>query len=157
MVWGNVVGPIGAPQGTQGDEMEHFKAGARPTGLAPANYFTGTVLMEPIVEAPEPARLRALRVTFAPGARTNWHTHPLGQTLYVVSGVGRYQTDGQTPVEIRAGDTIWIPPGERHWHGAAPDTAMCHIAMQEALNGSHSDWQETVSDADFAAPVQQDG
>lgn len=136
--------------------MEHFKAGTRPTGLGPENYFTGTVLMDPIVEAPPPAQLRAFRVTFLPGARTNWHSHPLGQTLYVVSGIGRYQTDGHAPVEIRAGDTIWIPPGERHWHGAAPDIAMCHIAMQEAQDGSHSDWQEPVSDADYTTPVQQD-
>ena len=137
--------------------MDHHKAGERATKYGPEQYFSGTVIQDPIVEAPEPARIRAVRVTFLPGGRTNWHTHPLGQTLYVVSGVGRFQTEGEQVVEIKAGDTIWIPPGERHWHGAAPDTAMCHIAMQEALDGSHSDWQEPVSDADFAAPVKQNG
>ena len=129
--------------------MDHFKAGTRPTKFGPAQYFTGTVFQDPIVEAPDPARIRALRVTFLPGGRTNWHTHPLGQTLYVVSGVGRYQTEGKQPVEIKAGDTIWIPPGERHWHGAAPDTAMCHIAFQEALDGKHIDWEEPVSEEDY--------
>jgi quercetin dioxygenase-like cupin family protein len=133
--------------------MDHFKAGERPTKFGPAEYFTGTVYQDPIVEAPAPARIRALRVTFLPGGRTNWHTHPLGQTLYVVSGVGRYQKDGEKIVEIKAGDTIWIPPGERHWHGAAPDTAMCHIAFQEALDGKHIEWEEPVSDEDANAPV----
>jgi len=131
--------------------MDHFKAGTRPTKYGPADYFTGTVLQDPIVEAPEPARIRAVRVSFLPGARTNWHTHPLGQTLYVLSGVGRYQTAGAPPVEIKAGDTIWIPPGEKHWHGAAPDTAMTHVAFQESLDGSHIDWLEQVSDADYTA------
>lgn len=131
--------------------MEHFKAGTRPTRQGPKEYFTGTVIQDPIVEAPAPARVRAVRVTFLPGARTNWHTHPLGQTLYVVSGVGRYQSAGEKIVEIQAGDTIWIPPGERHWHGAAPETAMCHVAFQEALDGKHIDWEEPVSDADYGA------
>lgn len=137
----------------KGRKVQHHKSGTRPTRFGPADYFTGTVMQDPIVEAPEPARVRALRVTFLPGARTNWHTHPLGQTLYVISGVGRFQTDGQPFIELRAGDTVWISPGERHWHGAAPETAMCHVAFQEALDGVHADWQEPVSDEDYAAPV----
>lgn len=131
--------------------MDHFKAGTRATRYGPAKYFTGTVMQDPIVEAPSPARVRAVRVSFAPGARTNWHTHPLGQTLYVLSGVGRFQTKGEAPVEIKAGDTIWIPPHENHWHGAAPDTAMVHIAIQEDLDGTHIDWLEPVSDDDYTA------
>lgn len=131
--------------------MEHHKAGARPTRFGPKTYFVGTVLQDPIVEAPGPARVRAARVTFLPGARTNWHTHPLGQTLYVLSGVGRFQTEGGKVVAIRAGDTIWIPPGEKHWHGAAPDTAMCHVAMHEFDGNSHVEWLEPVSDADYGA------
>jgi quercetin dioxygenase-like cupin family protein len=126
-------------------------ANAVTTKRAPAEYFTGTVWQEPIVMAPEPARIRATRVTFEPGARTAWHDHPLGQTLYVLSGVGRFQTLGQPVREIRAGDTVWIPPGEKHWHGAAPDHAMCHVAMQEAKDGSHITWMEQVSDAEYAA------
>ena len=129
--------------------MEHYRNGTRATTQAPADYFTGTVWMDPIVVAPEPARVRAVRVTFEPGARTAWHTHPLGQTLYVLSGSGRYQTLGEPVQTIRAGDTIWIPPGEKHWHGAGPETAMVHIAIQEALDGSNVDWMEHVSDSDY--------
>lgn len=131
--------------------MDHFRAGTRPTRYGPTDYFTGTVTQDPIVEAPSPARVRATRVTFLPGARTNWHTHPLGQTLYVLSGTGRFQTDGESVVEIRAGDTIWIPPGERHWHGAAPDTAMCHVALQESDGEKHIEWEEPVTDDDYLA------
>ncbi len=132
--------------------MDHFKAGGRPTRYGNADWFTGTVMQDPIVEAPEPARVRAVRVSFEPGARTAWHTHPLGQTLHVVAGVGRFQTLGEAPVTIRAGDSIWIPPGEKHWHGAAPDTAMVHIAIQEALDGKHIEWMEKVSDEDYNQP-----
>lgn len=124
-------------------------ATAEPTRRAPADYFTGTVWQEPIVTAPEPARLRATRVSFEPGARTAWHTHPLGQTLYVISGVGRFQTLGQPVRTLQAGDSVWIPPGEKHWHGAAPDHAMTHVAMQEALEGTHVTWMEKVTDADY--------
>lgn len=131
--------------------MEHFICGTRPTRRAPSDWFTGTVWQDPIVEAPEPARLRAVMVRFEPGARTNWHTHPLGQTLHVVSGAGLFQTRGERIVEIRAGDTIWIPPGEEHWHGAGPDTFMTHLAMQEALDGSPVDWLEPVTDEDYRA------
>jgi len=128
------------------------RAGAAPTRRAPADAFTGTVWQEPIVTAPAPARLRAARVSFEPGARTNWHTHPLGQTLYVLSGVGRFQTEGEPVVEIRAGDVVFIPPGEKHWHGASPANAMTHVAMQEAEDGEHVVWLEPVSDADYTAP-----
>lgn len=129
--------------------MKHYPNGSRPNRLAPGDWFTGTVWQEPIVEAPEPARLRAVSVRFEPGARTHWHTHPLGQTLYVVSGFGRARQEGGQLVELRPGDTLWIPPGIRHWHGAGPDTAMTHIAMQEAEDGSHVTWMEPVSDEDY--------
>jgi quercetin dioxygenase-like cupin family protein len=130
--------------------MKHMPLGSRPTRRAPADYFTGTVWQDPIVEADAPARLRATLVRFDPGARTAWHTHPLGQTLYVVYGRGRVQTEGGPMIELKPGDTVWIPPGERHWHGAAPDTAMSHIAMQEALDGTSVEWLEHVSDEDYA-------
>lgn len=129
--------------------MQHYKAGTRPSKKAPDSYFTGTVWQDPIVEAPEPARIRGLRVTFEPGARTAWHSHPLGQTLVVLSGVGRFQSEGEPVVEIRPGDVIWIAPGEKHWHGAAPDTLMCHLAFQESLDGTHANWMEHVSDEDY--------
>lgn len=130
--------------------MKHQPAGSAPTNRAPAEYFTGVVWADPVVDAPAPARLRAVVVAFEPGARTNWHTHPLGQTLYVTHGAGRFQTEGEPVVEIKAGDAIWIPPGEKHWHGAAPSTRMTHIAMHEALDGKHIDWMEPVTDAQYA-------
>lgn len=128
--------------------MEITPAGRSTKGVPP-EWFTGTVWQDPIWDAPEPARLRALKVTFAPGARTAWHTHPLGQTLYVVSGVGRVGTRNGTVRVIKAGDTVWISPGEEHWHGAGPATMMSHIAMQEALDGSAATWLEHVTDADY--------
>ena len=131
--------------------MDIHLAGSRPSRRAPKESFTGTVWQDPIVEAPSPARLRAGRVTFEPGARTNWHTHPLGQTLYVISGVGRVQTKGGPIREIRPGDVVWIPPGEKHWHGGSPSNAMTHIAMQEALDGSHVTWMEPVTDEEYSA------
>ncbi len=123
--------------------------GDRPSRMAPGDYFTGTVLMTPIVQAPEPASLRALSVTFAPGARTNWHTHPLGQTLYATSGQGLIALRDGAPKVIRAGDTVFIPPEVEHWHGAGPDTAMTHIAMQEEPE-AETTWLDPVSDADYA-------
>ena len=131
--------------------MDHHKAGSRATRRAPADAFIGTVLQDPIIDAPSPARVRSAIVTFLPGARTNWHTHPLGQTLHVLSGVGRFQSWGERVVEIRPGDTIWIPPGEKHWHGSAPGTMMVHVAMHEAQDGKHVEWLEPVSDDDYAA------
>lgn len=106
------------------------------------------------MEAPAPARIRALRVGFEPGARTAWHTHPLGQTLYVLSGVGLVGLRSQSPQAIRAGDTVWIPPGEEHWHGAGPETGMVHLAMQEAYEGRVADWLEQVSEADYLRPAE---
>ena len=133
--------------------MEILAAG-RDSKLAPPEWFTGTVYQDPIWTAPDPARLNALRVTFMPGARTAWHTHPFGQTLYVLSGVGRVGTRGGPLREIKPGDTVWIPPHEEHWHGAGPDTMMCHIAMQEAQDGSAATWLEHVSDADYLMKVE---
>jgi quercetin dioxygenase-like cupin family protein len=131
--------------------MELFPAGSRPTQRGPADYFTGTIWRETIIEAPAPARLQSGRVSFEPGARTAWHTHPLGQTLYVLAGVGRTQSAGGPVREIRAGDTVWIAPGEKHWHGAGPTTGMVHIAMQEAEGGKYVNWMEKVTDAQYGA------
>jgi quercetin dioxygenase-like cupin family protein len=130
--------------------MDIKLAGSRPTRRAPKEYFTGTVLQDPIIEAPAPARLAANRVSFEPGARTAWHTHPLGQTLYVIAGVGRVQLKGGPVREIRPGDVVWIAPGEKHWHGAAPTTGMTHIAMQEAEGGKYVEWMEHVTDDEYA-------
>jgi quercetin dioxygenase-like cupin family protein len=131
--------------------MEFHAAGARPTRKASPDWFTGTVWQDPVVEAPSPARVRAVRVAFEPGARTAWHTHPLGQTLHVLSGVGRVQKAGGPILEIRPGDTVWIGPGEKHWHGAGPQTAMVHLAIHEALDGQHVEWMEQVTDAEYTA------
>lgn len=130
--------------------MDIFTAAARASRKASAEWFTGTVWQDPVVEAPAPARVRAVRVSFEPGARTAWHTHPLGQTLHVLSGVGRVQKLGEPVRAILPGDTVWIAPGEKHWHGAAPDAGMVHLAIHEALDGVHVAWMEPVSDADYA-------
>ena len=131
--------------------MDIYQAGSRPGKRAPEEYFTGTVMQEPIIAAVNaPSRVLAVSVAFEPGARTAWHTHPLGQTLYVVSGVGRVQTKDGPIREIRTGDTVWIPPGEKHWHGAAPTTAMTHIAVHESLDGSPVTWMEHVTDEEYA-------
>jgi quercetin dioxygenase-like cupin family protein len=135
--------------------MDLHLAGSRPTRRAPKESFTGTVWQDPIVEAPAPARIRASRVAFEPGARTNWHTHPLGQTLYVISGVGRFQTKGGPVRELRPGDVVWIPPGEKHWHGGSPNNAMTHVAMQESLDGNHITWMEAVTDAEYSVAVSE--
>ena len=116
---------------------------------APAEYFTGTVRQDPVIEAADPARVRAVSVTFEPGARTAWHTHPLGQTLIVTAGRGLAQSWGGPVREIRVGDVVWFPPGEKHWHGAAPETAMVHLAIQEALDGKAVDWLEYVTDEQY--------
>ncbi|SFK43126.1 Cupin domain protein [Mesorhizobium albiziae] len=129
--------------------MKIIACGDVPTILAPDAYFTGRVTQNPIIETEAPARLRATTVTFEPGARTAWHTHPLGQTLHVLSGAGRAQSWGGPIQEIRAGDTIWFSPGEKHWHGAGAKTAMVHIAMQEALDGVAVEWLEKVSDEQY--------
>src|SRR4028119_1835906 len=124
--------------------MDIMRCGSVPTRRGPANWFTGTVWQDLIIEAEPPARLRAVVVRFDPGARTAWHTHPLGQTLYVTTGSGRVQSWGGPVRDIRAGDVVWIPPGEKHWHGAAPATGMTHVAMQEALDKVSVEWLEHV-------------
>ncbi len=130
--------------------MKITTSGSVPTKRAPASYFTGTVWQDPVIETPAPGRLNATRVTFEPGARTAWHTHPVGQTLYVLAGTGRVQTEGEPVREIHPGDVVWIPPGEKHWHGAAPTSLMTHLAMQESENGSFATWLEHVTDAQYA-------
>lgn len=130
--------------------MEIKPAGSRPSMKAPADYFTGAVRQDPLMDAPEPARVRVVSVTFEPGARTAWHTHPLGQTLVVTFGKGLAQSWGGEMREIRAGDTVWFAPDEKHWHGAGPDTAMTHIAIHEVQDGSPADWMEQVSDEQYS-------
>jgi quercetin dioxygenase-like cupin family protein len=131
--------------------MEIKRSGSQPSGKGPAAYFTGSVRIDPLFQAPEPARVVGTSVTFEPGARTAWHTHPLGQTLIVTSGPGWAQRWGGRIEEILPGDVIWFPPGEKHWHGATPTTAMTHIAIQEALDGKTAEWMEEVSDAQYRA------
>src|SRR5260221_14483854 len=131
--------------------MEIKRSGSQASRKGPAEYFTGTVRIDPVFDAPEPARIRCASVTFEPGARTAWHTHPLGQTLIVIAGLGLAQRWGGPVEQIRPGDVVWFPAGEKHWHGAAPSTSMTHIAMQEALNGSPVDWMEKVSDEQYQA------
>lgn len=130
--------------------MDIKRSGSQPSAKGPAEYFTGAVRVDPLFEAGAPARARGSSVTFEPGARTAWHTHPLGQTLIVTAGVGRAQRWAGPIEEIRAGDVVWFPPGEKHWHGAAPTTAMTHIAIQEHLDGRTADWMEKVSDSQYS-------
>jgi quercetin dioxygenase-like cupin family protein len=125
--------------------------GSRPSSRGGAEYFTGAVRVDPLFEAPEPARVRGASVTFEPGARTAWHTHPLGQTLIVTAGCGWVQREGGPVEEIRPGDVVWFEPGEKHWHGATATTAMTHIALQEALDGKAVEWMEQVSDEQYQA------
>jgi quercetin dioxygenase-like cupin family protein len=129
--------------------MDITRNGSQPSGKGPADWFTGTVRIDPLFTAPDPARGRGASVTFEPGARTAWHTHPLGQTLIVIAGVGRAAREGGPVEEIRPGDVVWFAPGEKHWHGASPTTAMTHIAIQESSNGKVVDWMEHVSDAQY--------
>jgi quercetin dioxygenase-like cupin family protein len=131
--------------------MDIKRNGSQPSSVGPAKYFTGTVRIDPLFEAPAPARVRGASVTFEPGARTAWHTHPLGQTLIVTSGLGWTQCWGEPKQEIRPGDVVSCPPGKKHWHGATPTTAMTHIAIQEALDGKVVDWMEKVGDAQYRA------
>src|SRR5208283_1824833 len=131
-------------------QMEIKRAGTQPSAKGPSEWFTGTVRIDPLFQAPDPALVQGASVTFEPGSRTAWHTHPLGQLLIVTSGLGWAQRWGGPIEEIRPGDVIWFSPGEKHWHGAAPTTAM-HIAIQEALNGSPVDWMEKVSDEQYRA------
>lgn len=122
----------------------------RQSNLGPPDWFAGQVRMEPLVQTQPPARVAAVSVTFEPGARTAWHTHPLGQTLIVTAGVGRVQREGGPVEEVRVGDVVWFEPGERHWHGASPTLSMTHIAIQEALDGKTVDWLEHVTDVQYS-------
>ena len=129
--------------------MQITKAGSQPSAKGPSDWFTGTVRIDPLFQAPDPALVQGARVTFEPGARTAWHTHPLGQTLVVTSGCGYVQSWGGPIRVIRPGDVVSCPPGEKHWHGATPTTAMTHIAIQEELDGRVVDWMEKVTDQQY--------
>jgi quercetin dioxygenase-like cupin family protein len=131
--------------------MDIRRNGSQASVKGPAEYFTGTVRLDAPFKTTAPARVSGATVTFEPGARTAWHTHPLGQTLIVTFGCGRVRREGGPVEEIRAGDIVWFPPGEKHWHGAAPDTAMSHVAIAEALDGEVVDWMEKVSDQQYGA------
>ena len=129
--------------------MDIRRAGSQHSNIGSADWFTGMVRIDPLFEAREPARVRCANVTFEQGARTAWHTHPLGQTLIITSGLGWAQRDGGPIEEIRSGDVIWFAPNEKHWHGATPTTAMTHIAIQEALDGKVVEWMEKVSEQQY--------
>ncbi|MDT3402097.1 (R)-mandelonitrile lyase [Mucilaginibacter terrae] len=129
--------------------MQIIRTGSQPSAKGPEDYFTGSVRIDPLFNPPDPARVAMAQVTFEPGARTAWHTHPLGQTLIVTSGTGWVQREGDERQEIHAGDVIYFEPNEKHWHGATATNAMSHIAIQEKLNGSPVDWLEQVSDEDY--------
>ena len=129
--------------------MEIKRVGSTASGKGPADWFTGNVRIDALMQAPAPARVVAACVTFEPGARTAWHTHPLGQTLIVTAGCGRAQREGGPIEEIRPGDVVWIPPGEKHWHGAGPVTAVTHIAIQEQHDGKAVEWMEQVTDRQY--------
>ena len=133
--------------------MDILRAGDKPSGKGPADWFTGAVRIDPLFAREAPARVAGALVTFEPGARTAWHTHPLGQTLIVVAGLGWAQRWGGPVEEIRPGDVVWFPPGEKHWHGASASNGMSHYAIQEALDGKTVEWLVPVSDADYQAPV----
>ena len=131
--------------------MEIKRAGSQPSGKGPSEYFTGTVRVDPLFQVPSPARGFGAAVTFEPGARTAWHTHPLGQILIVTAGCGRVQRWDGSVEEVRPGDVVWFPPGEKHWHGAAPTTAMTHIAIVEHRAGDSAEWMEKVTDEQYGA------
>ena len=129
--------------------MEITRAGSQPSGKGPGDWFTGDVRIDSLFQAADPARVAGATVTFEPGARTAWHTHPLGQTLIVTSGVGRAQRWGGPIEDIRPGDVVWFAPSEKHWHGASPTTAMTHLAVHESLDGKNVDWMEHVTDEQY--------
>jgi len=133
--------------------MDIKRIGSQPSVRGTADWFTGTVRIDPLLAAPAPALGLIINVTFEPGARTLWHSHPLGQTLIVTSGCGRAQSWSGPVQELRPGDVVWIPPGEKHWHGAAPTTAMTHIAIYEALDGKSAEWMEMVGEEQYGAEV----
>ena len=138
-----------SPPASAEQNMEIKRVGTRPSTKGPADWFTGSVRIDPLFDAPDPGRSGGASVTFEPGARTAWHTHPLGQTLIVTGGCGWAQREGGPVDEIRPGDVVWFPPGEKHWHGATATTAMTHIAIQEKLNGKAVDWMEKVTDEQY--------
>ena len=144
-----VAGPRAAV--AKGKQMEIKRVGSQLSGKGPADWFTGTVRIDPLFDRTDPARVAGASVTFEPGARTAWHTHPLGQTLIVTSGCGWAQREGGPREEIRPGDVVWIPPGEKHWHGATATTAMTHIAIQEKLGGTAVEWMEKVNDEQYGS------
>ena len=133
--------------------MEIKRVGSQPSNKGSADYFIGTVRVDPLFQAPEPARVICAHVTFEPGARTAWHTHPLGQTLIVTSGCGWVQREGGPVEAIHPGDVVWFSPSEKHWHGATAKTAITHIAIQESLNGKAVDWMEKVTDEQYRKPL----
>jgi quercetin dioxygenase-like cupin family protein len=130
-------------------DLDIKRNGSRPSQRGPEDWFTGTVRVDPLFQSPDPARAGGAYVTFEPGARTVWHTHPLGQTLIVTAGFGRVQREGGPIEEIKPGDVVWFPPGLKHWHGASPTTAMTHIAVHESLSGKSVDWMEKVTDEQY--------
>jgi quercetin dioxygenase-like cupin family protein len=142
---------IGARTRPKEQTIEIKRTGSQPSGKEPADWFTGTVRIDPLFEAPDPGRVAGANVTFEPGARTGWHTHPLGQTLIVTAGCGRVRRWDGPVEEIRPGDVIWFAPGEKHWHGAAPTAAMTRIAIHEHQDGKAVDWIEQVSDEQYQA------
>ncbi len=129
--------------------MKISRAGSQPSTPGPADWFTGTIRIDPLFQPTDPSRVSAANVTFEPGARTNWHTHPVGQHLIVTFGVGRAQCEGGPIEEIRPGDVVWFPPNVKHWHGASPTVAMTHLAIQEAVDGSPVTWMEPVTDEQY--------
>src|ERR1700733_4298364 len=148
---------IGQPEKKGIRVMEIKRIGSQPSARGSSEWFTGTVRIDPLFQAPDPAFVQGASVTFEPGARTAWHTHPLGQTLIVTAGCGRAQHWGGPVEEIRPGDVVWFAPGEKHWHGAGPTTAMTHIAIQEKVDGKAVDWLEQVSSEQYEGPPEGDG
>ena len=149
-----------APHASAGIDRSAFpeisRNGTRPSGTGPAEHFTGSVRIDPLFDAVEPTRASAALVTFEPGARSAWHSHPLGQKLIVMAGVGLTQVEGGPVEKIRPGDVVWCPPGVKHWHGASPTTAMSHIAVQEAKDGKVVDWMEHVTDEQYRAATRSE-
>jgi quercetin dioxygenase-like cupin family protein len=144
-----IVMALADPAAVSGQELNIVRGGSQPSSKAPSEHFTGVVRLDPLYPANAPSRGAASYVTFEPGARTDWHTHPLGQTLVVTAGAGRIQRWGGPVESYRQGDVIWIPPGTKHWHGASPVTAMTHIAITEHVDGKVVDWMEKVSEAQY--------
>jgi 4-carboxymuconolactone decarboxylase len=153
----NQAGAASGPQAPGPQSIRIMRSGSQPSRQGPAENFTGSVRVDPLFQASAPARTSGSLVTFEPGARSAWHTHPLGQVLLVTAGAGRVQRWGDPVDEIRPGDVVWIPPGQKHWHGAAPNSSMAHIAVSEALDGKAVEWMEKVSDAQYGSPVRAQG